>query len=83
MLHCLYIVGDKQMDNFATRKLMSWGKIKSGELAIMDNNGNWKSYTALPPFLVFQEDYAEMSKGLRTMQMLLKSGWILVNKEDY
>lgn len=74
------------MNNFGTRKLMSWNKLKDGELAIMDNNGNWRPYTALP-FVknlgLDREFFEDMSKGYRTMQILLKQGWIIVNKEDY
>ena len=71
------------MNNFGTRKLMAWNKLRNGELAVMDNDGVWRSYRQLPEFLVYQEDYPEMSKGFRTMQMLLKAGWILVRAEDY
>lgn len=74
------------MANFGLRKLMTWRK---GELEVMDNNGNWHSYRVHPLYQMLhkmgqgQEFFSEMSKGYRTMQLLLRQGYIIVNAEDY
>ena len=74
---------------FGIRKLMSWNKLNNGELAVMDNEGQWKPYTQHPLYQLLnkmgqgKEYFPEMSKGYRTMQLLLKQGYIIVNKEDY
>lgn len=77
------------MDNFGIRKLMAWNKLHNGELAIMDNEGKWHRYTQHPLYTMLKnmgqhkEMFPEMSKGYRMMQLLLKQGYIIVNKEDY
>ena len=57
------------MDNFGIRKLMSWSKLKDGELAVMDNNGTWKSYTQHPLFKMLKSmnQHQELQEHLKNL----------------
>lgn len=79
----LDLMDNTMQPQFGQRNLMAWNKLNDGELAVMDNDGVWRSYKELPSFMQFPDQFEDNSKGWATYQMLRKGGWILVNGRDY